>query len=69
MRERWPGQVEGGDEGGRIVAQGAPEKVAQVAESYTGLMLKPILSPAKPKAAARKRKRKATAKTKRKRKL
>ena len=30
---------EGGDEGGYIVAQGTPEKVARVAESYTGRFL------------------------------
>jgi excinuclease ABC subunit A len=31
---------EGGDAGGRIVAQGTPEMLAQVAESYTGRFLK-----------------------------
>lgn len=30
---------EGGDQGGEIVAQGTPEEVAQVAESYTGRFL------------------------------
>jgi excinuclease ABC subunit A len=34
---------EGGDEGGYIVAQGTPEKVAQMAESYTGQFLKQVL--------------------------
>jgi excinuclease ABC subunit A len=34
---------EGGDEGGHIVAQGTPEEVAQVAESYTGQFLKEML--------------------------
>ncbi|MBB5514835.1 excinuclease ABC subunit A [Rubricella aquisinus] len=34
---------EGGDGGGRIVAEGTPEEVAMVAESYTGQYLKPIL--------------------------
>ncbi len=34
---------EGGHGGGRIVAQGAPEKVARIAESYTGRYLKEIL--------------------------
>jgi excinuclease ABC subunit A len=34
---------EGGDEGGRIVAQGAPEEVAKCGESYTGKYLAPIL--------------------------
>jgi excinuclease ABC subunit A len=31
---------EGGDGGGRIVAEGTPEKIAEVAESYTGRYLK-----------------------------
>ena len=35
---------EGGNRGGTIVAQGTPEQVAQVAESYTGQYLKPLLS-------------------------
>jgi excinuclease ABC subunit A len=30
---------EGGDRGGEIVAEGSPEEVAQVAESYTGQYL------------------------------
>ncbi len=34
---------EGGDGGGRIVAQGTPEEVAQVPESYTGKYLKSYL--------------------------
>ncbi|MFQ6090310.1 MAG: excinuclease ABC subunit UvrA, partial [Candidatus Bipolaricaulia bacterium] len=34
---------EGGDEGGWIVAEGPPEAVAQVPESYTGRLLRPIL--------------------------
>jgi len=34
---------EGGDKGGTIVATGTPEKLAEVAESYTGKYLKPIL--------------------------
>ncbi len=34
---------EGGDGGGRIVAQGTPEDVARVAESYTGQYLAPYL--------------------------
>ncbi|KIN66334.1 UvrABC system protein A [Sulfitobacter noctilucicola] len=34
---------EGGDGGGRIVAKGTPEQVAEVAESYTGKYLKPML--------------------------
>jgi len=34
---------EGGDGGGRIMAEGTPEDVAQVAESYTGRYLAPML--------------------------
>jgi len=34
---------EGGDAGGYIVAQGTPEEVAQVEESYTGRFLKDLL--------------------------
>ncbi|QBY00981.1 excinuclease ABC subunit UvrA [Rhodophyticola sp. CCM32] len=34
---------EGGDGGGRIVAEGPPEKVADVAQSHTGRYLKPML--------------------------
>jgi excinuclease ABC subunit A len=34
---------EGGDHGGRIVARGAPEKVAEQAASYTGRYLKEVL--------------------------
>ncbi|WP_224823510.1 excinuclease ABC subunit UvrA [Cognatishimia sp. MH4019] len=42
---------EGGDGGGRVVAEGTPEQVAEVAESYTGHYLKPMLAP-KPKRVA-----------------
>jgi excinuclease ABC subunit A len=35
---------EGGDGGGRIVATGIPEEVAQVAESHTGYYLRPYLA-------------------------
>ena len=34
---------EGGDEGGRIVAEGSPEDVAAVSESYTGKFLREVL--------------------------
>ena len=34
---------EGGDKGGRIVAEGTPEDVALVSESYTGQYLAPYL--------------------------
>ena len=33
---------EGGDEGGRIVAEGTPERVAAIAESHTGAFLRRI---------------------------
>jgi excinuclease ABC subunit A len=35
---------EGGDGGGRIVAEGTPEKVARAAESYTGQFLAEMLA-------------------------
>jgi len=35
---------EGGEEGGRIVAEGAPEIVVKNKASYTGRYLKPVLS-------------------------
>jgi len=35
---------QGGYRGGRIVAEGTPEDVARVAESFTGQLLKPILA-------------------------
>jgi excinuclease ABC subunit A len=35
---------EGGEAGGRIVAQGTPETIAGVAESYTGKYLKQALA-------------------------
>lgn len=34
---------EGGNRGGQIVAQGTPEQVTQIAKSYTGQFLKPLL--------------------------
>jgi len=36
---------EGGDEGGRVVAAGPPEDVAQTAGSYTGDYLARVLRP------------------------
>jgi excinuclease ABC subunit A len=36
---------EGGDGGGRILAEGTPEQIAAHAESYTGQFLKPLLAP------------------------
>lgn len=35
---------EGGDGGGKVIAEGTPEEVAKVKESYTGQFLKDILS-------------------------
>jgi len=43
---------EGGDGGGRIVAKGTPEKVAEVAESHTGRYLKSMMAPKSKKVAA-----------------
>lgn len=37
---------EGGEEGGRVVACGTPEEVAEVAESYTGQFLREVLAAA-----------------------
>jgi excinuclease ABC subunit A len=34
---------EGGDGGGKVIAEGTPESVARVARSYTGRWLQPIL--------------------------
>src|SRR5690606_38243790 len=34
---------EGGDKGGQVIAEGTPEEVIKVKESYTGQYLKPIL--------------------------
>lgn len=34
---------EGGVEGGQVIATGTPEQIVEVAESYTGNYLKPIL--------------------------
>jgi excinuclease ABC subunit A len=34
---------EGGDKGGRIIAEGTPEDVAKVKKSYTGQYLKKVL--------------------------
>jgi excinuclease ABC subunit A len=50
---------EGGDEGGKLIAQGTPEQVSQVAESYTGQFLAEML----PVKAKRTTKAIGTAKT------
>ena len=34
---------EGGDDGGTIIAEGTPEQIVKVKESYTGQFLKPLL--------------------------
>ena len=44
---------EGGDEGGYLVAEGAPEKIVACKESYTGQYLKSLLTPAKSKTKGR----------------
>jgi len=36
---------EAGDAGGRVVAQGTPEEIAEAADSHTGRYLQPLLSP------------------------
>ena len=47
---------EGGSGGGRVVAEGPPEHVAQCKESFTGQFLKRYLPAAKPKKRSRKKK-------------
>ncbi|MCL8207299.1 MAG: excinuclease ABC subunit UvrA [Actinomycetia bacterium] len=44
---------EGGEEGGRLVAEGPPEEVAQVPASYTGQFLRPHLMPRAAEAVER----------------
>jgi excinuclease ABC subunit A len=44
---------EGGEAGGRIVAQGTPEEVAAVAASYTGRVLADVLAPGARSTAGR----------------
>ncbi len=46
---------EGGDGGGRVIAEGTPEEVAANPDSVTGAYLAPMLGVALPKAASRKR--------------
>jgi excinuclease ABC subunit A len=48
---------EGGSEGGRLVAMGRPEEIVEVAESYTGQWLKPILEKSRVPKASGPRKR------------
>ena len=35
---------EGGDEGGNIIAEGAPEKIMKIDKSYTGKFLKEVIN-------------------------
>jgi excinuclease ABC subunit A len=46
---------EGGDGGGRIVAQGTPEMIVANAESYTGRFLAPLIERAEPPKKVRRR--------------
>jgi len=46
---------EGGDGGGRVIAEGTPEQVAGAAGSYTGRYMAPMLARTRGRAAARKR--------------
>jgi excinuclease ABC subunit A len=45
---------EGGDGGGRLVAEGNPEQVAKVKGSYTGRFLGPLLTPPRRRRTTRK---------------
>ncbi|MCX7962575.1 MAG: hypothetical protein N2653_13530, partial [Burkholderiales bacterium] len=44
---------EGGDEGGRIVAEGTPEELARCAQSHTGRYLRRVLEPSASRAHAK----------------
>ena len=44
---------EAGDDGGRVVAQGTPEAVAEIPESHTGRYLRPLLPSFSPAGARR----------------
>ncbi len=58
---------EGGDEGGRVVAEGSPEKVAKSKKSYTAKYLKDhLIKPVAKKSPKKAGKKKAKAKTVRK---
>jgi excinuclease ABC subunit A len=52
---------EGGEEGGRVIATGTPERVAAVAESYTGSFLARMLEPRRRPATRRRVKTKTAA--------
>jgi excinuclease ABC subunit A len=59
---------DGGDKGGRLIAEGTPERIAATKESHTGHYLAPYLKDAvkTPRAAPKKAKGKSPAKPKRK---
>ena len=46
---------DGGEEGGEVIATGAPEEVAAVEASHTGRFLAELVEPAKPKRTRRRR--------------
>ncbi len=46
---------EGGDGGGRVIAEGTPEQIARAAGSYTGRYLAPMLERARGRATVRRR--------------
>jgi excinuclease ABC subunit A len=52
---------EGGEAGGRVIAEGTPEEVARVAASYTGQFLAPILGVRPTPAKQRSRRSRAAA--------
>jgi excinuclease ABC subunit A len=52
---------EGGEEGGRLVASGTPEKVASVASSYTGQFLSDLVESEAPRRTKRERRKAAVA--------
>ncbi len=54
---------EGGEAGGRIVAEGMPEEVAEIADSYTGQFLKMMLAAQAPTRNGSKRKARALVET------
>ncbi|MCA1845037.1 MAG: excinuclease ABC subunit UvrA, partial [Actinobacteria bacterium] len=54
---------EGGNGGGRVIAEGTPETVAKVAESYTGRFLADMLGIAEPGAPLKATKAAKAAKT------
>ena len=52
---------EGGEEGGTVVAQGAPEEVAGTPGSHTGAFLAELVTPAAPQGRRRSSRRKVAA--------